>query len=275
MKRGILLFLGAASIAVPSLIPVVSAQSPLSGTWRATVVADGPATDRFNLIFALTFEGNRVSGTAGPSADNPNGTIAAGVFDPANGALKLDVDVKDGNRTGRAVFDGRLVDGTAVGRFTFDTRVGRFLLIKDVTGAGQTPAGGMDAAAALKQGFGEVNGWVLKAAEMVPPDKYTYRPTSSVRTYGELLGHIADGYNYFCGRAAGKKVEWSDTVAKGKTDKATVIAALKASTVGCEAAHNGAGAGSPPLLQNLGHANLHYGNVVTYMRMLGLVPPSS
>ena len=275
MKRGILLLLAVASVVGLSPAPVAFAQSPLSGTWRAIVVADGPATDRFNLIFALTFEGNRVSGTGGPSADNHNGTIAAGVFDPANGALKLDVDVKDGNRTGRAVFDGRLVDGTAVGRFTFDTRVGRFLLTRDGTGAGQTPTGGMDAAAAMKQGFGEVNGWVLKAAEMVPPDKYTYRPTSSVRTYGELLGHIADGYNYFCGRAGGQKVEWSDAVSKGKTDKATIVAALKRSADGCAAAHGGKGAGSPLLLQNFGHTNLHYGNVITYMRMLGLVPPSS
>jgi hypothetical protein len=70
-------------------------------------------------------------------------------------------------------------------------------------------------------------------------------------------------------------VEWADAVAKGKTDKTTIVAALKASTAACEAAHNGAGAGLPLLLQNFGHANLHYGNVVTYMRMMGLVPPSS
>ena len=139
----------------------------------------------------------------------------------------------------------------------------------------QAPAGTMDAAAAAKQGFAEVSGWLLKSAEMIPPDKYTYRPVATVRTVGELLGHVADGYNYFCGRAAGKKVEWSDAVAKGKTDKVTIVAALKSSTAGCEAAHKSSGAGLPMLLQNIGHSNLHYGNVVTYMRMLGLVPPSS
>ena len=133
----------------------------------------------------------------------------------------------------------------------------------------------MDPAAALTQGFGEVSGWLLKAAEMVPPDKYSYKPTASVRTYGEMLGHVADGYNYFCGRAAGKKVEWSDATAQGKTDKPTIVAALKAATTACAAAHNGEGRRSPLLLQNFGHANLHYGNVVTYIRMLGLVPPSS
>src|SRR5918999_1111281 len=139
----------------------------------------------------------------------------------------------------------------------------------------QAPAGGMDPATAQKQGFAEVSGWLLKAAEMVPPDKYGYRPTPAVRTLGEMLGHVADGYNYFCGRASGQALEWSDAVAKGKTDKTTIVAALKTSTKGCETAHNGKGAGSPLLLQNFGHASLHYGNVVTYMRMLGLVPPSS
>lgn len=141
----------------------------------------------------------------------------------------------------------------------------------------QTPKE-MDPAAALKQGFGEVSGWLLKAAEMVPPDKYSYRPATTVRTYGEMLGHVADGYNYFCGRATGKKVEWSDATAQGKTDKATIVAALKAATTVCTAAHNlerGDGSRLPLLMQNYGHANLHYGNVVTYIRMLGLVPPSS
>lgn len=274
MKRGILLLLGMAGMAGLSPASVMFAQSPLSGTWRGTVVADG-GTDRFQLMMTLQFDGSRVSGTAGPTPDNQNGTISVGTFDPANGTLKLEVDVKDDAGTKRAVFDGRMVDQTAVGKFTVDTRVGRFLLTKDAASATQGPAGGIDAAAAVKQGFAEVSGWVLKAAEIVPPDKYSYRPVATVRTYGELLGHVADGYNYFCGRAAGKKVEWSDAVANGKTDKVTIVAALKASTNGCAAAHNGSGAGSPLLLQNFGHTNLHYGNVITYMRMLGLKPPSS
>lgn len=138
----------------------------------------------------------------------------------------------------------------------------------------QTPKD-MDPAAALKQGFGEVSGWLLKAAAMVPPDKYSYKPAASVRTYGEMLGHVADGYNYFCGRAAGKKVEWSDATAQGKTDKATIVSALETATSACAAAHAGEARRSPLLIQNFGHASLHYGNVVTYIRMLGLVPPSS
>lgn len=143
------------------------------------------------------------------------------------------------------------------------------------TPGNQTPSTGIGPADAARQGFSEVSGWLLKAADLIPPDKYSYRPAPTVRTVGEMLGHVADGYHYFCGRASGQKVEWSDAVAKGPTDKATIVAKLKGATDSCTAAHSGTMAGSPSLLQNFGHANLHYGNIVTYMRMLGLTPPSS
>ena len=143
---------------------------------------------------------------------------------------------------------------------------------RTITAQGDKPP---DNAGLLQQGFDEVNGWITTAAQAVPADKYTYRPTKDVRTFGELIGHIADGYNFYCSRATGKRVEWSDAVAKGATDKTTLAAQLKAATGVCSAAHGGASAGSPLLIQNYGHANLHYGNVITYMRMLGLTPPSS
>jgi hypothetical protein len=40
-------------------------------------------------------------------------------------------------------------------------------------------------------GFNEVNGWVMQAAEMVPADKYSYRPVDTVRTFGQLIAHIS------------------------------------------------------------------------------------
>jgi uncharacterized damage-inducible protein DinB len=130
-----------------------------------------------------------------------------------------------------------------------------------------------ETSAMLGKGFAELSGWIMKSADIVPSDKYSYKPAPTVRTFGELLGHIADGSNYFCGRAAGKKVEWSDANAQGKTDKATVVPKLKEALDACSAAHGTGNLGM--LIQNFGHSNLHYGNIVTYMRMLGLVPPSS
>jgi uncharacterized damage-inducible protein DinB len=137
---------------------------------------------------------------------------------------------------------------------------------------GQPAAG--DAASAARKSFGEVSEWVTKAADRVPADKYTYRPAQTVRTFGELIGHVADAYNYYCGLAAGHDAKWSDAIEKGQTDKATVTPKLKQALDGCAAAYAGAGK-IGPLIENVAHTSLHYGNIITYMRMLGMVPPSS
>ena len=138
-----------------------------------------------------------------------------------------------------------------------------------------TPEKAPDVSTELRKGFDEVNGWLTKAAEMVPADKYTYRPADSVRTFGQLIGHITDSYNYFCVRGVGNKVEWSDPVEKGATDKETLLPKLKEAVGRCNAAYGSSNAQFGPLFMNVGHTNLHYGNVITYMRMIGLKPPSS
>ncbi len=120
----------------------------------------------------------------------------------------------------------------------------------------------------------EVSGWVTKAADLVPADKYSYRPAPSVRTFGQLVAHLVDASNWYCARAAGRGVQWSDATEKGNTDKATVVPKLKQALDACNSQYAGTGQAGP-LLANIGHTSLHYGNVITYMRMLGLVPPSS
>lgn len=127
----------------------------------------------------------------------------------------------------------------------------------------------------LAHGFTEVSGWLLKAAEIVPADKYGYRPVNTVRSIGQQLAHVADGYAYYCGSAkAGRNVEWTDDIEKAGGDKAAIVAKLKAASDSCAAIY-GSGSSAPPLMANIAHANLHYGNIITYMRMLGLTPPSS
>lgn len=138
-----------------------------------------------------------------------------------------------------------------------------------------TPAKAPDVPTELRNGFNEVNDWVTKAADMVPADKYTYKPADTVRTFGQLVAHITDSYNYFCANGAGNKVEWSDAVEKGATDKATLLPKLKEAVGRCNAAYSASNAQFRPLFINVGHTNLHYGNIITYMRMMGLKPPSS
>jgi uncharacterized damage-inducible protein DinB len=136
-------------------------------------------------------------------------------------------------------------------------------------------AGATDMPAMLRGGFAEVSDWVTRAADMVPADRYGYRPVETVRTFGQLVGHLADSYNYYCGRGAGREVEWADPVEKGSQDKAVLLARLKDATEACVTAYASANGRPQPLLANVGHTSLHYGNMITYLRMLGLVPPSS
>jgi uncharacterized damage-inducible protein DinB len=126
-----------------------------------------------------------------------------------------------------------------------------------------------------KKGFQEVSAYVTKSAETVPDDKYSYKPTDSVRTFGQLVGHVTDSYNYFCAHAAGNKVKWADPVEKGATDKATLLPKLKEAVDKCNAVYSAENSPLAPLFTNIAHTNLHYGNIITYMRMMGLKPPSS
>jgi uncharacterized damage-inducible protein DinB len=138
-----------------------------------------------------------------------------------------------------------------------------------------TPEKAPDVSTDIRNGFNEVNGWVTAAAEMVPAEKYNYRPVDTVRTFGQLIAHITDSYNFFCARGVGNKVEYSDAVEKGGTDKDTLLPKLKEAVGKCNAAYGSANGQVRPLFTNVGHTNLHYGNIITYLRMMGLKPPSS
>ncbi len=133
-------------------------------------------------------------------------------------------------------------------------------------------------------------GWVTAAAEQVPDSSYSYRPTPAVRTFGQVIAHIAGSQDMFCAQALGDKAPDSDAIEKSTTGKAALVAALKTSTEHCQKAYamSDADAAKRPvmmfagertalwaLLYNTTHDGEHYGNIVTYMRMLGMTPPSS
>jgi uncharacterized damage-inducible protein DinB len=132
--------------------------------------------------------------------------------------------------------------------------------------------------------------YVTAAAEQVPDSSYAYRPVPTVRTFGQLVAHIAGSQDMFCAQALGEKANDSDLIEKTTTEKAALVAALKASIAHCEKAYamtdaeatkrtvqtfKGERSALWALLYNTSHDMEHYGNIATYMRMLGLVPPSS
>ena len=249
----------------------VLAQDPVTGSWRVEMTPSGGSTRQATM--ELRYDGK--AAVTGTVAGMPSpADIKGGSYDPSKKTLTLPMGPTSGS-SALLTLTGTLVNGIATGTgVSTDGSEGTFLL----TRAGQAPAqggGASDASAAVRAGFAEVSGWVTKAAELIPANRYSYKPTASVRTVGQMLGHIADSYGYYCARAAKRDVQWSDTIEKGATDKATLAPKLKQALDGCTAAYSTGTGDIGQLMANVAHTSLHYGNLITYIRMLGMTPPSS
>jgi uncharacterized damage-inducible protein DinB len=130
---------------------------------------------------------------------------------------------------------------------------------------------------------------VLKSAEEMPEENYSFKPEATVRSFGQLVAHVADAQYEFCSAVVGDGKQ-PPGIEKSKTSKAEIIAALKEAFSYCDQAYNGmTDAQAAEVVQffghkaskltildfNSGHNMEHYGNMVTYLRIKGLVPPSS
>lgn len=134
---------------------------------------------------------------------------------------------------------------------------------------------------------------MTESAEQMPEADYAFKPVDTVRTFGEILAHVA-GANYaFCAAARGEKAPYAeDYFEKSAKTKAAIVKAVADSHAYCDGAYtavtdatagqmvaNPFGSGQSPrssqLIGNIGHVNEHYGNLVTYFRIKGMVPPSS
>jgi uncharacterized damage-inducible protein DinB len=137
-----------------------------------------------------------------------------------------------------------------------------------------------------KDRYMEVKGDVLKSAAKVPEELYSFKPSPDVRGFGQLLAHIADAQYEFCGPVKG---EMKSDIEKTKTSKADITKALNDAFAYCDPLYNnmtdamasqmikfdGQRTKLVTLDYNTMHSFEHYGNLVTYMRIKGIVPPSS
>ena len=130
---------------------------------------------------------------------------------------------------------------------------------------------------------------LLRSAEKMPEEGYGFRPTEAVRTYGQIVGHLAESQYFFCSAVLGEKNP-SPKIEQTVTAKAELVAALKAAFAYCDKAYDGMNEASAAqtvkffgldtpklgvLYTNQMHGASHYGNLVTYMRLKNIVPPSS
>jgi uncharacterized damage-inducible protein DinB len=151
----------------------------------------------------------------------------------------------------------------------------------------QSPSSGAVATSAAV--WSETIGNIIKSAEQMPEAKYSFRPTPAVRTFGQLIGHVAGAQYSYCSAAIGDKAASEGDIEKTKTSKADLVAAIKASTEYCRRAYAQSDAAAMgmtkvfgednsklfALIGNASHDAEHYGNIVTYLRLNGMVPPSS
>lgn len=165
----------------------------------------------------------------------------------------------------------------------------RTLLICLIASAALATAQDNPLTAFNKRAYGQVKNWLLKSAEKMPEDAYAFKPTDSVRSFGQIIGHVADAQYLFCAPILGEKNPGLK-VEQTKTSKADLVAALKDAIAYCDKAYaaltdaDGAQTvtffGGPiPKLSllstNVAHVAEHYGNLATYMRIKNIVPPSS
>lgn len=132
-----------------------------------------------------------------------------------------------------------------------------------------------------------VSGNLIAAAAKLPEADYSFRPTPEVRSFAQLIGHVADAHFMFCAPLLPQAKPRSG--AEKLTSKAELLNALKDSVDFCTAAADRLADGDSAPVQlfgrdraklsvlwtNISHSNEHYGNVATYLRMKGIVPPSS
>src|SRR5262249_46127774 len=146
--------------------------------------------------------------------------------------------------------------------------------------------------------YGIIKGNVTRAAAKMPEEQYQFRPTPDVRTFAQLVGHLADSNYRLCSVLAGQDPLIDPGIEMNKHTKADLISALAESFVYCDKQYAAmTDVGGAPIVKfdaggidsrvpiqtprftvlafHTAHAFEHYGNMVTYMRLKGVVPPSS
>jgi hypothetical protein len=171
------------------------------------------------------------------------------------------------------------------------------LILGASTALAQAPAGSaatpQSLIAEVQRLYAAVGTNATGAADAFPEDKYTWQPTPDIRTWAQLVAHMTDDAYNNCAvisgmTAAPPSVERGQPPPNSKS-KAELVAGFKAAVDTCNKAFAAltpanmldpaGGRGNASKLGQLititSHANEHYGNMVTYMRLQNLVPPST
>jgi hypothetical protein len=152
--------------------------------------------------------------------------------------------------------------------------------------------------AIIQRSFNVFTNYLVMAAEMMPESSYAFRPTPDLRTFGQQINHATGAHYSFCNQAGlppGLQKQAAPNLAS-ITAKPAIVAALKESIAYCNrvlaaaseewlsGSAAGLGGSSSGLIHgmrahafiyNAVHSAEDYGTITTYLRMQGVVPPST
>jgi uncharacterized damage-inducible protein DinB len=157
------------------------------------------------------------------------------------------------------------------------TRLTAVLLGTTLLAVAQTPSTPAKSFAAQ---FEDTNRRLLDMAKDFPEDKYGYRATKDVRSFGEIVVHVSSGNAYAAKAGRGEKANWDEIDPKGYTTKAAMVALLEKTIADANATLKATPEDRwaktvQPWLAVIEHAGEHYGQLVVYYRNNGMVPPES
>jgi hypothetical protein len=143
--------------------------------------------------------------------------------------------------------------------------------------------------AEMKTAYNGIKNNLTRMAEKMPADQYDFKPVAEIRGFGALMAHIADAQTRSCSAVNG---EMKQATAASKTTKDDIVAALKESFVECDKAWEGTTDANAATMVSMGgrgqtsrlglltrfvviHGNEEYGYGAIYLRLKGIIPPSS
>jgi uncharacterized damage-inducible protein DinB len=142
----------------------------------------------------------------------------------------------------------------------------------------------------MQHGYQNVQRNLTEAAEKMPDDQYSFKPTPEIKPFGQLVAHVAMAQFGTCAAFKGEPNPKKDEKEDASRTKAETIALLKASTAFCDPAVNaltdttmaeltkvGQNQGAKGLLLGslISHGNEMYGTMAVYLRLKGIVPPTT
>jgi uncharacterized damage-inducible protein DinB len=155
----------------------------------------------------------------------------------------------------------------------------------------QAPAAGAILVRVAQNAWAGAKRNIVESADQMPEADYGFKPADGVRTFGQVLAHVADSNYFYCARSKGEAPPVPDgTLEKTATTKAAIVKGLRESIAYCDAVYGSLTAATAadmvkagdnqiprvqPLFNNASHNVEHYGNLVTYFRIKKMVPPST